>query len=416
MAHESTDILGRAGGGLRRTPRRHHGPVGRVTSPTATWAGAPASSPASSARWAWPRRRRRHRDGEQPRVPAGGLGRAALGLYYAAVNWHLSTDEVAYILQDCGAQILITSQQLQDVVAQLSARESAVPRRPLRRWRAPRIHALAGRTRTPSTTHPSRTAAKGASSSTPPARPGGRRRSSALSPHPASWSRTTRARWPATAARTETSEDSVYLSPAPLYHSAPLMSCMTIHRIGATGGRDGALRRRGGAGADRAVPGHPQPARARPCSSGCCKLDPGRARALRPLEPAARHPRLRALPGRGQAPDDRVVGAHPPRVLRRHRGHGHDHHRLARSGWPIPARSAAPAAARSTSSATTATSCRPGETGRRLLRERPHVRVPRTTRPRRASIQEPHGWRTLGDVGHVDDGRLPLPHRPGGRS
>ena len=31
-----------------------------------------------------------------------------------------------------------------------------------------------------------------------------------------------------------TSATRTYLSPAPLYHSAPLMSCMTIQRIGAT--------------------------------------------------------------------------------------------------------------------------------------------------------------------------------------
>jgi long-chain acyl-CoA synthetase len=48
------------------------------------------------------------------------------GLYYAAVNWHLSTDEVAYILQDCGAQVLITSLQLADMVADLSEYDSAV--------------------------------------------------------------------------------------------------------------------------------------------------------------------------------------------------------------------------------------------------------------------------------------------------
>ena len=34
------------------------------------------------------------------------------GLYYAAVNWHLSAEEVAYILHDCGAQVLVTSRQM----------------------------------------------------------------------------------------------------------------------------------------------------------------------------------------------------------------------------------------------------------------------------------------------------------------
>src|SRR4249920_2652376 len=31
------------------------------------------------------------------------------GLYYTAINSHLTTDEVAYIIDDCGARVLVTS-------------------------------------------------------------------------------------------------------------------------------------------------------------------------------------------------------------------------------------------------------------------------------------------------------------------
>jgi long-chain acyl-CoA synthetase len=51
-------------------------------------------------------------------------------------------------------------------------------------------------------------------------------------------------------------EDTVYLSPAPLYHAAPLRFCMTDAALRRHRDRDGEIRPRVGAGADRAVPGH----------------------------------------------------------------------------------------------------------------------------------------------------------------
>ena len=53
--------------------------------------------------------------------------------------------------------------------------------------------------------------------------------------------------------------DSVYLSPAPLYHSAPLFYCMSTMRLGGTVIVHGAVRSRGRAAPDRAVPRHAQP-------------------------------------------------------------------------------------------------------------------------------------------------------------
>ena len=41
------------------------------------------------------------------------------GLYYTTISTHLSGDEVAYILKDCGAQMLITSSAYLHVLAPL---------------------------------------------------------------------------------------------------------------------------------------------------------------------------------------------------------------------------------------------------------------------------------------------------------
>ena len=39
------------------------------------------------------------------------------GLFYTPVNWHLSADEAAYIVADCGARLLVSSSGLEEVAA-----------------------------------------------------------------------------------------------------------------------------------------------------------------------------------------------------------------------------------------------------------------------------------------------------------
>lgn len=39
------------------------------------------------------------------------------GLYYTPVNWHLTAEEVSYIVQDCGAQAILSSQARRNVLA-----------------------------------------------------------------------------------------------------------------------------------------------------------------------------------------------------------------------------------------------------------------------------------------------------------
>jgi acyl-CoA synthetase (AMP-forming)/AMP-acid ligase II len=48
------------------------------------------------------------------------------GLYYAPVNWHLSPEEAAYIVADCGARLLISSASLEPMAAAAAAAAPAL--------------------------------------------------------------------------------------------------------------------------------------------------------------------------------------------------------------------------------------------------------------------------------------------------
>ena len=91
-------------------------------------------------------------------------------------------------------------------------------------------------------------------------------------------------------------------------------------------GHDEAIRRRAGPAGHRGPARHARAVRAddvRPHAAATA----GTPRPLRRLQPAGRHPRRGAVPGRGQAEDDRLVGPGPGGVLRWHRGQRHDGHR-----------------------------------------------------------------------------------------
>ena len=51
------------------------------------------------------------------------------GLLYTPVNWHLSSDEAAYIVADCGARLLISSGALEDLAAAATAPAPALESR-----------------------------------------------------------------------------------------------------------------------------------------------------------------------------------------------------------------------------------------------------------------------------------------------
>ena len=123
--------------------------------------------------------------------------------------------------------------------------------------------------------------------------------------------------------------DTVYLSPAPLYHAAPLHFSMSILRAGGTvvvmerfdPEEALALIERYQVTHSQWVP---------TMFVRLLKLAGGRAPAPRSLVAPHRHPRRRAVPGGGEGADDRLVGADPVRVLLVHRGHRRDHHRQRR--------------------------------------------------------------------------------------
>src|SRR3984885_13196517 len=48
------------------------------------------------------------------------------GLYYAPVNWHLSAEEAAYIVADCGARLLVSSAGLEPLAAMAAAAAPAL--------------------------------------------------------------------------------------------------------------------------------------------------------------------------------------------------------------------------------------------------------------------------------------------------
>ena len=158
----------------------------------------------------------------------------------------LTTDEMAYIVDDCGAQAFITSR--------LQGRRRPPSSSPTRRRSTPRLHARRGdrrlrvATRTPSPRQPADAAARRpgrghatcSTRSGTTGRPEGREGAAAR--------RAARHARPAVRARSRCCSASpptrVYLSPAPLYHAAPLRFCMAVHRVGGTVDRDGALRPR----------------------------------------------------------------------------------------------------------------------------------------------------------------------------
>ena len=121
--------------------------------------------------------------------------------------------------------------------------------------------------------------------------------------------------------------DTVYLSPAPLYHAAPLGWSMAVQSLGGTVMMMEKFDPETGARLDRAIPGDLAPSSCRPTSCGCssCREE---VRAKYDVSVAdQRLPRRRAMPGAGQGADDRLVGTDHPRILRRHRGQRLHHHR-----------------------------------------------------------------------------------------
>ena len=146
------------------------------------------------------------------------------GLYYTALNSHLRSAEVQYILDDCGATALVTSPAMADVVARRSTWPGS---RCGSRWAGPsrassdyEAAVAALRRRRPSPTSPR--AGRCCTRRGRPGRPKGVRKPLPLTPLGRPVGRAGPDRHGLGRGRRR-DPASVYLSPAPLYHSAPLV-------------------------------------------------------------------------------------------------------------------------------------------------------------------------------------------------
>ncbi|MGV9744340.1 acyl-CoA synthetase [Rhodococcus zopfii] len=154
------------------------------------------------------------------------------GLYYTAINKHLRPGEVQYILDDCGAVALVTSEAMADIVADLDVSRIAV--RISVSGDVDRFERYAD-VLAASEPMPEDQAHEGREmlySSGTTGRPKGVRKPLVAAPFgdPAAP--------PVLIAKglemRGALDDAVYLSPAPLYHGSPLVFSMSWQRLGAT--------------------------------------------------------------------------------------------------------------------------------------------------------------------------------------
>ena len=154
-----------------------------------------------------------------------------MGLLFTAINWHFTADEAAYIIDDCDARVLVASDATRQVAAELRERMPKVE-----------VRLIVGgdldgyeRYETAIAQFPA-TAVPDECEGTPmlyssgtTGRPKGIRynlKKEPMGQMPANLLLMT--------ALFGFGQDSVYLSPAPLYHSAPLFYCLSTQRLGGT--------------------------------------------------------------------------------------------------------------------------------------------------------------------------------------
>jgi acyl-CoA synthetase (AMP-forming)/AMP-acid ligase II len=153
------------------------------------------------------------------------------GLSYTCVNWHFNAEETAYILDDCDAQVLVISDTFRDVAADLADKMPAVRLR-LMTGEPIRGYDSYTETRDRHAAEPLEEELEGTRmlySSGTTGRPKGVRYKIPRRPVgdlPVEMGMMTLV-W-------GMDEHSVYLSPAPLYHSAPLFYSMSTMRLGGT--------------------------------------------------------------------------------------------------------------------------------------------------------------------------------------
>jgi long-chain acyl-CoA synthetase len=147
------------------------------------------------------------------------------GLYYTPVNWHLTGPEIAYVVEDCGARSLVTESRLSDLVSDLAVEIPLVMDGDIPGWLSYEA-ALDGQPETALDDEPEGAGMFYSSGTT--GRPKGilfplsGRQVSEQSPillPDSPW---------------RFGEETVYLSTAPTYHTAPVVTCSLVHRTGGT--------------------------------------------------------------------------------------------------------------------------------------------------------------------------------------
>jgi acyl-CoA synthetase (AMP-forming)/AMP-acid ligase II len=154
------------------------------------------------------------------------------GLFYTCINWHFNAEESAYIIDDCDAQILVISEAYREVAAELTDKMPRVTTRLMVGDQLVDSYERYDDARDRYPAEPLAEELEGTPmlySSGTTGRPKGIEYHIAKTPvgeMPVNMGLLT--------AVFGMDGDSVYLSPAPLYHSAPLFYCMSTMRLGGT--------------------------------------------------------------------------------------------------------------------------------------------------------------------------------------